>query len=180
MIFACYLRLTGWKDTAAEELFPTGAISSRPGDAYLDPAGGIAMTERQAARASMQEDAFRILVVDDNRDAGETLAQLLGAIGFETRYTTDGATAMQCAREFLPHLALLDIGLPDTDGYALAKELRALAGVERLHLVALTGYGDEADVACAREAGFERHLAKPVGVNELVGVISALLGSRSS
>lgn len=135
------------------------------------------MTERQAARISTQQNAFRILVVDDNRDAGETLAQLLGAIGFETRYATDGAAAAQCAREFSPHLALLDIGLPDTDGYALAAELRALAGDEGLHLVALTGYGDDADVARARQAGFEQHLTKPVGIAELVGVIDALLGS---
>jgi CheY-like chemotaxis protein len=103
----------------------------------------------------------RVLVVEDNVDSAETLAELITLWGHEVQLAHDGATAMTVAREFRPHVILLDIGLPDMDGYAVADRLRA----EKLGgeiLVALTGWGEARDRARAKQAGFDRHLTKPV------------------
>ena len=103
----------------------------------------------------------RVLVVEDSVDSAETLAELITLWGHEVQLAHDGATAMTIAREFRPHVILLDVGLPDMDGYAVADRLRA----EKLGgeiLVAVTGYGEAQDRARAEQAGFDRHLTKPV------------------
>ena len=133
------------------------------------------MKEEQVAQHPVEPGAARILVVDDNLDAGETLIQLLSANGFAVRHVPDGNGALLAVNDFSPDLAILDIGLPDMDGYSLAGRLRALPDNSRLPLVALSGYGEGSDVAHAREAGFDRHLTKPVRIAELIGVINTLL-----
>jgi len=122
--------------------------------------------------------AGRILLVDDNVDAVQTLAMLLRDVGFETRTAADGAKALATLDEFVPDLALLDIGLPGMDGYALASRLRADPRLDDVRLVALTGYGREADRERALAARFDDHLVKPVDPDHLIETIERLLATR--
>jgi two-component system CheB/CheR fusion protein len=109
----------------------------------------------------------RILVVDDNVDAAESLAILLRLGGHETRTAHDGPSALEAAGEFLPEVVLLDLGLPGMDGYEVAKRLRQRPETERALLVAVTGYGQEEYRKRAREGGFDHHLVKPVHLSQL-------------
>jgi PAS domain S-box-containing protein len=106
--------------------------------------------------------AARILVVDDNEDGAEMLAEALTGRGYDTRVAHDAPTALRVAAEFAPDIAFLDIGLPVMDGYELASHLRGLPGLADLRLIAVTGYGQESDLRRTREAGFHHHLVKPV------------------
>ena len=113
----------------------------------------------------------RILVVDDNEDAAASLADLLEIWGHEVRTVHDGRQALAAAREWPPEIVLLDIGLPGMDGYEVAHRLRNETNTADAYLVALTGYGTEEDRIRALEAGFNRHLVKPVApdvLNELL------------
>ena len=118
----------------------------------------------------------RVLVVDDNADAADTLAELLQLLGYETTTAGDADAALRKIDEFRPNLALFDIGLPGTDGYELARQVRARPDGDTIRLVALTGYGQESDRARAMEAKFDEHLVKPVAIDDLTSVISRLLG----
>ena len=113
---------------------------------------------------------LRVLLVDDNVDAAESLRDFFGLLGHEVQVAHDGPGALRLAGEWAPDLALLDIGLPGMDGYELARQLRAVAS--DAYLVAATGYGQEADRRAAREAGFDRHLVKPLGVDELEAMVN--------
>lgn len=113
------------------------------------------------------EAALRILIVDDYAPAADSLSELLQVQGFETRVARDGVDALGIVVGFGPTLALIDIGLPQMDGYELARRLRATAGLETLWLVALTGFGQPSDLARAKEAGFDAHLLKPVSLERL-------------
>ena len=104
----------------------------------------------------------RILVVDDNHDATESLALLLQLDGHETRAVYDGLEALDVAQSFQPEIVLLDIGLPGLNGYEVARRLRQRPGGEHLLLVALTGWGQDDDRERTRAAGFDEHLVKPV------------------
>jgi CheY-like chemotaxis protein len=104
----------------------------------------------------------RILVVDDNRDAVETLAELLEVWGHEVWTAADGPGGLQAAAEHQPEVILLDIGLPGIDGYEVARRLRAMPGLDSTWLIALTGYGQPEDRQRALEAGFDYHLTKPL------------------
>ncbi|HSL20076.1 MAG TPA: ATP-binding protein [Vicinamibacterales bacterium] len=120
----------------------------------------------------------RVLVVDDNRDAAEMLAEMLRMAGYETRVAYDGPNALRIASTYRPEIALLDIGLPVMDGYELARHLRG--GVAPgVRLVAVTGYGTERDQRLARQAGFDAHLVKPVDLDVLANIIE-LLADESS
>jgi signal transduction histidine kinase/ActR/RegA family two-component response regulator len=109
----------------------------------------------------------RILLVDDNEDAAALAAALLADLGHEVRVAHTAGEALAAAPSCAPEVAILDIGLPDMDGYALAAALRARQGGAALRLVALTGYGQKSDVERAREAGFDVHLTKPATVEAL-------------
>jgi PAS domain S-box-containing protein len=114
--------------------------------------------------------AFRVLVVDDNVDAASTLATMLEITGHTTSVANDGFQALHMVQEFLPDVIFLDIGMPGMNGYEVARALRKIPGMERTVLIALTGWGSENDRARSKEAGFDHHLTKPVGlagVNEL-------------
>ncbi|MCM5678147.1 ATP-binding protein [Schlegelella sp. S2-27] len=118
-----------------------------------------------------------VLVVDDNADAAESLALLLDALGYQTRAAFDGASALAVLETFVPRVALLDIGLPGMDGYQLARRLKGDARLAALKLVALTGYGTDADRRRARSEGFDAHLVKPVQVEQLLAVLNELIGT---
>jgi CheY-like chemotaxis protein len=105
---------------------------------------------------------MRILVVDDNEDAALMLSYALSAKGHDARTAHDAASALQLAAEYQPQAALLDIGLPIMDGHELAVRMRKIPGLERILLIALTGYGQDSDRARTQAAGFDHHLVKPV------------------
>src|SRR4051812_684192 len=105
--------------------------------------------------------ALRVLVADDNRDAADSLQRLLALSGHEVRVAYDGASAVSVGTEFRPRVAILDIGMPGTNGYDVARALRRRHG-EEVTLVALTGWGQDADRRRASDAGFDHHLTKPV------------------
>src|ERR1700743_3400276 len=104
----------------------------------------------------------RVLIVDDNEDAANSLATLLQLSGYETASVYTAADALRRASDFRPDVVLLDIGLPGMDGYQVAQHMRELPGLKDIHLVAVTGYGRSDDRQRAREAGFDEHLVKPV------------------
>jgi CheY-like chemotaxis protein len=115
--------------------------------------------------------ARRVLIVDDNNEAAELLAEVLSSVGHVTRVAHDGPAALAILTEFAPDVALLDIGLPVMDGYELARRMRATPLGASARIYALTGYGQESDGRRSREAGFDTHLVKPVDVNTVVRAI---------
>ena len=115
----------------------------------------------------------RILVVDDSIDSAETLGELLKIWGHEVRLAHDGPGAVAAARDYLPEVILLDIGLPGMDGFAVAAQLRQ-EGIGGRMLVALTGYGEQQDRDRAHQAGFDHHLVKPINPDTL----QKLLGGK--
>ena len=115
----------------------------------------------------------RILIADDNADAADSLAMLLELDGHEVRVAHAGREALEIAGSFLPDVALLDIGMPELNGYAVAKELRREPWGDAVHLIALTGWGQEEDRQRARDAGFDHHMTKPIDLEELEKILSA-------
>jgi CheY-like chemotaxis protein len=114
----------------------------------------------------------RVLIVDDNEDAADLMAEALESMGHSTRVAYDGPQALRVVGDFVPDVALVDIGLPVMDGHELARRLRESPRLARLRLVAVTGYGQESDRQRSREAGFDAHLVKPVDVDRLADVIT--------
>lgn len=104
----------------------------------------------------------RIVVVDDNPDAANTVATILRKSGHQVHIATDGYAAIELAMRVRPDVMLLDIGLPGLDGFAVAKRLRAEPSLAQMRIIAVTGIGDEGDRQRALEAGIDQHLIKPV------------------
>jgi CheY-like chemotaxis protein len=115
-----------------------------------------------APGADVARGPLRVMVVDDNVDAAETLSMLLQLQGYEVRTAADADGALATAASFAADIYILDIGLPGVDGYELARLLRADPSVPPATYIALTGYGQERDRERSRDAGFELHLVKPV------------------
>ncbi|MFN7917365.1 MAG: PAS domain-containing protein [Vicinamibacterales bacterium] len=113
----------------------------------------------------------RVLVVDDNVDAADSLAAALELSGHATQVAYDAASALDAAATFLPDVALLDLGLPGVDGFELAQQLRAQPSLARLIVLAVSGYGQESDRQRTREAGFDAHFTKPVALDALLDAI---------
>src|SRR6516165_168358 len=116
----------------------------------------------------------RILVVDDNRDSADSLATLLRLVGHDVRTVHDGRQALSVAATYRPDLVLLDIGLPGMDGFAVARHLRSRPELAGVVLVALTGYGSDEDRRQAQAAGFNHHMVKPLDLDALQELLSAL------
>lgn len=135
-------------------------------------------TESNGASGSTGESGTppqkRILVVDDNKDAADSLAMALALMGHEVHKAYDGAGALETAHDFMPQVAILDIGLPDIDGHELARRLREQQVTASALLIALTGYGQDEDLTRSAEAGFDHHLVKPVDI----GTIGDLLRKK--
>jgi PAS domain S-box-containing protein len=127
---------------------------------------GCEVTE-EAPVAAGRPAALRVLVVDDNVDAAETMAMMLELFGCTTLLAHTAASALALAPDFLPDVALLDIGLPDFNGYELARRLRGLDACARTKLIAATGWGQEKDRQMAQDAGFDHHLTKPIDIERL-------------
>ena len=126
------------------------------------------------------ESQLRVLVVDDNVDAAESIAMLLSLEGYDVRSVHAAHEALEAAQTFLPHLVLLDIGLPDMDGYEVARRLRSQQRLESMRVVAITGYGQQADRDRARAAGFDEHLVKPVDPDALHEVLGELASEKNA
>ncbi|MEO8136812.1 MAG: response regulator [Betaproteobacteria bacterium] len=118
----------------------------------------------------------RILVVDDNADAAESLAMLLSLDGHLTETASDGKSALEAARSFAPELIFLDIGLPGMNGYEVARLLRDQGGLADARFIALSGHGSADDKLRSRQAGFVCHILKPLDPGELGAIVARALG----
>jgi signal transduction histidine kinase/ActR/RegA family two-component response regulator len=120
----------------------------------------------------------RVLVVDDNDDAAETLADVLRCSGYDVRTAHDPRAALATAGEFLPEVAVIDIGLPGMDGWTLGAKLREELGANAPHCIAVTGYGSEMDRTRSQQAGFVAHLVKPLQLERLDRILGGLAAAR--
>ncbi|MEW6760013.1 MAG: ATP-binding protein [Pseudomonadota bacterium] len=127
-----------------------------------------------AAPAAPVREGLRVLVVDDNRDAAETLAALLSHAGHSAPVANDGHQALRMLTSFQPHVVFLDLGMPGMSGYEVAAAIRRDPRNADVRLVALTGWGGEADRARTAQAGFDRHLTKPATAEAIEGVLAGL------
>ena len=122
----------------------------------------------------------RVLVVDDNVDAAQSMAKLLGRTGHAARLAYDGPSALQAAIDYRPEVVLLDIGLPGLDGYQVAERIRQHATLKNIVLVALTGYGQDTDRQRSQEAGFDHHLVKPSDFDEIENILAVVVSLRKA
>lgn len=120
----------------------------------------------------------RLLVVDDNVDAAQTLGAILELNGYEVRVAYTGAEGLRIAAEWQPDVGVLDIGIPDLSGYELARGIRECSLDCQPMLIACTGWGQQEDVERAREAGFDHHLVKPVDPDAVLKLLSRAPAAR--
>jgi signal transduction histidine kinase len=140
------------------------SISASSGARAIRSTGGVTNTIEEGS-------VRRVLVVDDNEDGAAMLASSLESMGHRVRVAHDGRAALDAAARFHPDVALLDIGLPVMDGYELASRIRDLPQCHDVHLVAVTGYGQQRDRAASEAAGFTEHLVKPVDLERLRAIL---------
>lgn len=142
----------------------------------VPPPGKPAITNQPATSGIAQpaETSLRVLVVDDNRDAAKILQMLLLASGHQVKLAHTGPTALAAALDYRPDVILLDIGLPELDGYEVAKRIRQEPLLRDIVLVALTGYEQETDRQRAQEAGFDHHLVKPADFQKVRQILAAV------
>ncbi len=119
----------------------------------------------------------RVLIVDDNADAAESLSHILNFEGCKTLIAADGATAINLSKQFQPHVILLDIGLPGMDGYEVAGQLRRRPQTAATPIIAVTGWGTEDDRRRSAQIGITHHLLKPVDLDELLEVLGSCFAS---
>ena len=150
-----------------------GATFSVRFPAVAAPAAGPALT-----MTTLAVSRRKVLLIDDNDDLRQTLAAALSIQGHEVSEAADGKTAVRLAGELRPDVAIVDIGLPEIDGYEVARQLKANADTARIRLVALTGYGQQEDKQKAVEAGFDEHLTKPVDPEALEIAMGSIAPAR--
>jgi CheY-like chemotaxis protein len=124
--------------------------------------------------ASLQTQPVRVLIADDDRDSAATLSALLELEGYAVRAVHGGQEALDAAREFKPHVVLLDIGMPKVTGYEAARRLRQRYGDDCPMLVAVTAWKQASDKILASLAGFDHHVAKPYEPSELIRLLAKL------
>jgi CheY-like chemotaxis protein len=134
---------------------------------------GLTPASEPIARRGAALGVTRILLVDDNEDGAELLADALRSKGYDTRIAHDAPTALRVAAGFLPNIAFLDIALPVMDGYELAAHLRAIAGLAGVQLIAVAGYGQESDRQKTPAAGVLHHLVTPVDFDTVEATLVA-------
>jgi signal transduction histidine kinase len=163
------LRLPLQDADAAANAVPDGGLEARA------PAAGVTVANGGTVASGVEADqdaAFTILLIEDNEDARHMLAAQLEAAGHRVLEAANGPTGIALAREVRPDLAIVDIGLPGMNGYQIAARLRRDADTRSLRLVALTGYGQEADRQLALNAGFDAHFAKPLKAEALADILA--------
>ncbi len=136
--------------------------------------GGDFRSERLPDSAALAPGSSRrILVVDDNRDAADSLALMLRLLGNQVDTIYDGTVAVPAVESFKPDVVLMDLGMPRLDGYQAARAIRAHCGDRKIMMIAITGWGGDTDRQLSRDAGFDRHLVKPVVPSELLAVLES-------
>jgi CheY-like chemotaxis protein len=145
-----------------------------PHKVLAPPLAEIVEENNGAANASVMRHC-RVLVADDNRDAAESLAMVLGLAGYEVCIAFNGADALALAEKERPRAAIIDIGMPGMSGHEVARRMRLEAWGRNAVLIALTGWGQEQDKQAAKAAGFDEHLTKPVDPDTIEGVLEQLL-----
>jgi two-component system CheB/CheR fusion protein len=121
----------------------------------------------------------RVMIVDDDVEGGESMAMLLGVYGYEVERATDLQSALHVGRTFRPHAVLMDVSMPDADGYEVARRLSAIPAIGRdVTYIAVTGFGQPNDFRRSEEAGFAHHLVKPVDPNELNEILHETMARR--
>jgi two-component system CheB/CheR fusion protein len=136
-----------------------------------EPAGPEATAATEPLVENQGASTRRILVVDDSVDTAVGLSMLLGLAGHRVRTANSGAEAIETAREFHPQVVLLDIGLPGMDGFQVAAALRREEDTKDTYLIAISGYGDDDARARSEEAGFDKHLVKPIDFEMLEALL---------
>jgi CheY-like chemotaxis protein len=126
----------------------------------------------QPASSNTPESKRKILVVDDETACAEMLAELLRLHGYEVQAVNSGKAALDAFNAWRPDVVLLDIGMPDMDGYEVARQVRQQVGTDEVVLIALTGWGQEKDRERVREAGFNHHLLKPIEMDALRALLA--------
>ncbi|TWO70087.1 PAS domain S-box protein [Caenimonas sedimenti] len=121
-----------------------------------------------------RQRTLRVLVADDNTDAASTMGMLLEMLGHHVKLVFDGRTAVRETPAFDPELVILDIGMPHLNGYEAARQIRAQPGGPQRMMVALTGWGQQQDLLRSRDAGFDRHVVKPIEVDALRNLLSSI------
>ena len=129
-------------------------------------------TSAPTGRSEVRMSRRRVLVIEDNPDAADTLREMLLIWNHEVEVASDGPTGVEKARSFRPEVVICDLGLPGLDGFGVARAIRADPALARTYLVAMTGYASAEDQRMAADAGFDRHLAKPVPVEMIQEVLS--------
>jgi two-component system CheB/CheR fusion protein len=127
-------------------------------------------------RAPRPAGTARVVVVEDNADSREMLCELLREAGFECQAAESGAAALALIDQVRPETVILDVGLPEMDGFEIARTIRASGRHAGVCLIALTGYGQAADRAASRAAGFDVHLVKPVHAEQLLALLRGTAG----
>ncbi len=146
----------------------------------LLPAGeSSAVPQDVPAHEESKRPRLRILVIDDIADVADVMKMMLEMEGFETQVAYSGATALDIARQFAPDAIFCDIGLPEMDGHEIARRIRADPAIAPATLIALTGWGAEAELRRTRESGFDFHMVKPVDTNALLELLSHIEPRRS-
>jgi CheY-like chemotaxis protein len=128
--------------------------------------------EAPTRNTGVSKPAVRILVIEDNRDAAESLKEALELGAHEVAIAGDGSSGLELAHQFHPQVVLCDIGLPIIDGYEVARRMRCDPELQSLYLVALSGYASQEDAQHARSVGFDRHMAKPPNMDALEKLLS--------
>jgi CheY-like chemotaxis protein len=135
----------------------------KPMDAEMSQAASISTSPRYQ---------LRVLVVDDNEDAADSLQMLLQRDGHDVHTAYDGRTALRLVDQMRPDVVFLDIGMPNMNGYEVARTLSRFPGRGSMRIIAMTGWGQLSDKQRALEAGFDLHLMKPIGAEDLSRVLS--------
>jgi CheY-like chemotaxis protein len=147
-----------------------GAVGMR---VLIEGEKDIANMAGRAMKAAETEIPLRVLIVDDCPDMADILAELLRRLGRDVRVVYDSLTALKAAAEFEPHIALLDICMPDFDGCRLATEFRRSPNLRAIRLIAVTAYADKAYHDLAAEVGFDGYIMKPFSIGELNDAINS-------
>jgi CheY-like chemotaxis protein len=142
----------------------------------LGESSTFVLTKEPSRHREQPATTRRVLVVDDNHDSAESLALLLQLTGYEVNMAHDGLEAVEAAAKLLPQVVLLDIGMPNLNGYDAARHIRQQAWGKDMVLIALTGWGQEQDRERTREAGFNAHLLKPVDHDSLMKLLASTPG----
>lgn len=128
----------------------------------------------------MSSRHYKILLVEDHKDTVELMALALRVLGHEVECAFDGAQALEMLASFAPEVIVTDLGLPEVDGFELARRVRAIPAHADVPIVAVTGYGTDDDMSRAKAAGITRHLLKPVGPGQLLATIATVATPRGA